>query len=158
MLPDATSLDCYAEESEDGLSYSVAIIVSKVDNYVHLWQCIHHSSFHQVKKKYTAYMPLRCSLLGPSFRECLLPLADRRESTTSQFFFLFALLSACCCYSGIISDEIITCAEERSMMDGRSFRSERRMCSAVRSSSLRLLSSNSKLRVLCTDCLRCAYS
>ena len=28
----------------------------------------------------------------------------------------------------IISDEIITCAEERSMMDGRSFRSERRMC------------------------------
>ena len=54
MLTDATSLDCYAEESEDGLSYSVAIIVSKVDNYVHLWQCIHHSSFHQVKKKYTA--------------------------------------------------------------------------------------------------------
>ena len=72
MLTDATSLDCYAEESEDGLSYSVAIIVSKVDNYVHLWQCIHHSSFHQVKKKYTAYMPGRCSL-GPSFRECLLP-------------------------------------------------------------------------------------
>ena len=29
---------------------------------------------------------------------------------------------------GISSDEIITCAEERSMMDGRSFRLERRMC------------------------------
>ena len=65
MLTDATSLDCYAEESEDGLSYSVAIIVSKVDNYVHLWQCIHHSSFHQVKKKkYSAYA---------RFGECCLP-------------------------------------------------------------------------------------
>ena len=61
-----------------------------------------------------------------------------RPAYPASQLFLFALLSACCCCSGIISDEIITCAEERSMMDGRSFRSERRMCSAVRSSSLSL--------------------
>ena len=99
MLTDATSLDCYAEESEDGLSYSVAIIVSKVDNYVHLWQCIHHSSFHQVKKKYTAYMPGRCSLLGPSFRECLLPpalllIVENRQRLSFFSFLLCSQLAA----------------------------------------------------------------
>ena len=79
MLTDATSLDCYAEESEDGLSYSVAIIVSKVDNYVHLWQCIHHSSFHQhssscSSRHSTSLMVYRLNALGSG-------------RAASQFFF-----------------------------------------------------------------------
>ena len=94
MLTDATSLDCYAEESEDGLSYSVAIIVSKVDNYVHLWQCIHHSSFHQVKKKYTAYMPGRCSVLPSGSACCLLLIVENRQRLSFFSFLLCSQLAA----------------------------------------------------------------
>ena len=82
--------------------------------------------------------------------ELMLGSGQTRPSSPASQLFLFALLSACCCCSGIISDEIITCAEERSMMDGRSFRSERRMCSAVRSSSLSLAIASWEDWVLCS--------
>ena len=79
----------------------------------------------------------------------------RPTAQRASQLFLFALLSACCCCSGIISDEIITCAEERSMMDGRSFRSERRMCSAVRSSSLSLAIASWEYVLLATAVCTC---